>query len=80
MMMSTARTCVTCRTISNVREKFGHVICTLFGNIAIISNRIDDVTAKHAVTCCDLSWYVLEKSLITLSLIKSSTLAKFLLY
>ena len=58
---------VTCRTMSNVRKKSGHMICTLFSNVAFISNRIDDVTAKHAVTCCDLSRHVLEKSLITLS-------------
>jgi len=58
---------MTCRTMSNVREKSSHMICTLFSNVAFISNRIDDITAKHAVTCCDLSRYVLEKPLITLS-------------
>ena len=31
---------VTCHTMSNVREKSDHVTCTLFGNIAFISNRI----------------------------------------
>ena len=44
----------------------GHVTCILFSNVAFISDRIDDVTAKHTVTCCDLSQHV-EKSLITLS-------------
>jgi len=71
----TARICCECRTMSNVREKSSHMICTLFSNVAFISNRIDDITAKHAVTCCDLSRYVLEKSLITLSN-KPSTLMK----
>jgi len=33
-------------------EKSGHVTCILFGNIAFISNRIDDITANH------MSWYV----------------------
>ena len=63
MMMSLLEHVVTCHTMSNVREKSGHE--TLFSNIAFMSNRIDDVTARHA-TCCDLSQHVLEKSLITL--------------
>ena len=50
--------------MSKIREKFGHVTCTLFDNVAFISNCIDDVTAKHAVTYYDLSRHVLEKSLI----------------
>jgi len=33
----TARTCC---DMSNIREKSGHVTCTLFGNVAFISNRI----------------------------------------
>jgi len=52
---------VTCRTISNVCKKFGHVISTLFSNAAFISNCFDDVTMKHVGTCCDLSRHVLEK-------------------
>jgi len=47
--------CIYIRIMSNVREKSDHVTCILFGNVAFISNRIDDVNAKHVVTCCDLS-------------------------
>ena len=63
----TARTC--CDMSYHVEFVKNHVtlFSTLFSNVAFISNRIDDVIAKHAVTCCDLSRHVLEKSLITLS-------------
>jgi len=36
----------------NVREKSGHVTCTLFSNIAFISNRIDNIVFR---TCRDMS-------------------------
>ena len=65
MMMSQLENVVTCRIMSNVREKSGHVTCTLFSNVVYIKSHDD--TAKHAMTCCVLSRHVLEKSLITLS-------------
>ncbi|EGI69384.1 hypothetical protein G5I_01871 [Acromyrmex echinatior] len=52
MMMSPLEHVVTCPTMSNVREKSGHVTCTLFGNVAFISNCIDDIIIK---TCRDMS-------------------------
>ena len=67
MMMSPLEHVVIYRTISNVREKSDRVTYTLFDNVAFISNRIDDVIAEHAVTCCDLSQYVLEKPSIAVS-------------
>jgi len=81
----TARHVVTCRTMLNVCKKlwmFGHMTCTLFSNVAFISNRIDDVIAKHAMTYCDLSRHVLEKSLITLSnkIVDACVIANAFLY
>jgi len=56
MMMSSLEYVVIC-TMSNVREKSGHVtyMCdVLFGNVAYISNHIDDIiirTCQHGFGC-----------------------------
>jgi len=71
MMMSPFECVVICDTMSNVHEKSGHLTCTLFGNIALYQI-ILMTSSRNAVTCCDLSQHVFEKSLITLNLIKPS--------
>ena len=44
MMMLPLEHVVTCRTMSNVRKKSGHVICTLFDNVAIINAHLSKCT------------------------------------
>ena len=46
MMMSPLEHVVICHIMSNIREKSGHVTCTLFGIVAFISNRIDDIIIR----------------------------------
>jgi len=57
------------------RKIWSRDMYTICDNIAFMSNRIHDVSTKHS-TCCDLSRHVLENYLITLNLIRPSTLAK----
>jgi len=45
-MISLLEHVVTCHTISNVRKKSCHATRTLFGNVAFISNRIDDINIR----------------------------------
>jgi len=62
-MMSPLKRVMTCRIMSDVREKSYLVMWHIHYLVTSHLYGIDDVTAKHAVTCCDLSRHVLEKSL-----------------
>jgi len=73
VIVQTCVTCQSCRIFMKNNECFGHVTDTLFSNVAFISNRIDDVTAKHIVSCGGMSFKNLG---LLLNLIKPSALAK----